>query len=187
MNADSGRGRSIHGKPILPACLMAVLITVIAASCEPAVTFTEPQPRSAKDMSEFPARWRGDYRSMEDSSVLHITAYSISRIDSEGDGGEGEKRFSIGPGNRLRRFKGCLFLSMSRTDGGWEVVKLQRSGDLLNWSFILTRQELESLQEITEAPEEAEAPPRFSPSRKEMRRFLKEGGFATGETFLRIR
>jgi hypothetical protein len=41
-------------------------------SCGPAVTFEEPQPAGKEDLSVFPASYRGNYMSKEDSSVLMI-------------------------------------------------------------------------------------------------------------------
>lgn len=53
--------------------LFLILAAISLFSCEPPVTFTEPQPAGEKDQSRFPMRYRGKYRSLTDESLLTIT------------------------------------------------------------------------------------------------------------------
>ncbi len=49
-------------------------------SCEPPVTFTEPQPVGVKNLAKIPSRLQGEYVSLNDSSTLVITEKIIQRI-----------------------------------------------------------------------------------------------------------
>ncbi len=49
-------------------------------SCDPIVTFTEPQPEGAGNLSKFPKRIQGHYLSMEDSSTLQVDNGLMQRI-----------------------------------------------------------------------------------------------------------
>lgn len=60
----------------------AILILIgilFIASCAPDLTFTEPQPPDVKNETKFKRRYRGDYRSLEDSAILTITKNSIKK------------------------------------------------------------------------------------------------------------
>lgn len=48
-------------------------------SCEPPVTFTEPQPVDTDNLSKFPNRIKGHYLSLSDSSTLTISDNLIER------------------------------------------------------------------------------------------------------------
>jgi hypothetical protein len=49
-------------------------------SCEPPVTFTEPQPVHTDNLSKFPKRLKGQYLSLADKSILVITDKLIQRV-----------------------------------------------------------------------------------------------------------
>ena len=49
-------------------------------SCEPKVTFKEPQPTNTENLSEFPKSLKGEYLSVEDGSILIIDNKLIQRI-----------------------------------------------------------------------------------------------------------
>jgi hypothetical protein len=57
---------------------MIIILTGLVA-CEPPVTFTEPQPVSTDNLSEFPRRLKGVYLSLSDSSTLSISDNLIQR------------------------------------------------------------------------------------------------------------
>ncbi len=48
-------------------------------SCEPPVTFTEPQPADTDNLSKFPKRLQGQYLSLADNSTLTISDKLIQR------------------------------------------------------------------------------------------------------------
>lgn len=57
----------------------ALALVSVLFACEPAVTFTEPQPSTADNVASFPKRLRGLYISPEDGSLLSITASVIEK------------------------------------------------------------------------------------------------------------
>lgn len=62
---------------------LIVLSVFIAVSCEPPVTFTEPQPAEVSSLNQFPGRLVGEYESIKDHSLLTITENSIVRSFNE--------------------------------------------------------------------------------------------------------
>lgn len=60
--------------------VIVIIIIFTLSSCEPPVTFTEPQPSSSKSLLKFPERLQGNYKNLSDSSLLSINEKSIVRI-----------------------------------------------------------------------------------------------------------
>jgi hypothetical protein len=60
--------------------VLAFIVLTGLYSCEPPVTFTEPQPVSTNNLSKFPKRLTGQYLSLADKSFLVITDKLIQRI-----------------------------------------------------------------------------------------------------------
>lgn len=60
--------------------MLAGFILTGLFSCDPLVTFTEPQPEGADNLSKFPKRLQGFYLSLDDSSTLQIDNGLIQRI-----------------------------------------------------------------------------------------------------------
>lgn len=68
-------------KPIdLKAALTTLIVSICLTACEPPVTFNEPQPTGAENLSKFPNRLQGQYLSIADGSTLSIDDQSIQRI-----------------------------------------------------------------------------------------------------------
>lgn len=57
--------------------LLYLLFIAMLFACNPTVVFREPQPEGKKDLGSFPARYRGTYMEIDDSSVFIITAERI--------------------------------------------------------------------------------------------------------------
>ncbi len=60
--------------------ILLLIVTVSIISCNPPVTFDEPQPAGIKNLIKFPNRLQGEYLSMADNSLLTINDYLIQRI-----------------------------------------------------------------------------------------------------------
>jgi hypothetical protein len=56
------------------------IILISLFSCEPPVTFNEPQPTGTDNLSKFPKRLQGQYLSLADNSTLSIDDKLIQRI-----------------------------------------------------------------------------------------------------------
>ncbi len=65
------------------ARLKVLPVFIVLASlfaCEPIVTFNEPQPADTDNLSKFPKRLEGQYRSLTDGSMLSVSDKLIQRI-----------------------------------------------------------------------------------------------------------
>jgi hypothetical protein len=60
--------------------ILNVIIVSVLFSCDPIVTFTEPQPDGTGNLAKFPKRIQGQYMSTEDSSTLIVDNLLIRRI-----------------------------------------------------------------------------------------------------------
>ena len=65
-------------KAIKKLGVLSVMIFFFA--CEPPVTFKEPQPADAKNLTSIPRRLQGTYFSALDSSLIRIDAKTICRL-----------------------------------------------------------------------------------------------------------
>jgi hypothetical protein len=57
--------------------LAVIWVMILFFACEPPVTFKEPQPADAKNLTSFPRRLRGTYFSLADSGLIRIDARTI--------------------------------------------------------------------------------------------------------------
>ena len=57
--------------------LAFLIMAIIVIACDPTVVFTEPQPEGKKNLENFPARYRGTYMEVTDSSIYIVTADRI--------------------------------------------------------------------------------------------------------------
>lgn len=60
--------------------LMAIGV-ILVTSCEPSISFTDPQPINTKNIFEFPKRVQGRYSNIDMTSNLEIGSNYIKRID----------------------------------------------------------------------------------------------------------
>lgn len=61
------------------AVTIALLLSLIFQSCEPAATFDKPQPDLVKMISAFPERLKGKYLDVDETSFLTIGEQTITR------------------------------------------------------------------------------------------------------------
>lgn len=208
------------------SALLTLFILVGLFSCEPSVTFNEPQPVGKKALLEFPKSLTGEYISLTDSSTLKIQNQIIERIydrnykiakseldsnykivgDTLIDLTSNEKTdfveigdslqihiynvdtlFQISDSDVLKKFKGYYFINSLYEEGRWEVRKVKSTKNQIIISSISTENEIKNLQEITEAPQDTIPPYSFKTSKKQFKEFLKQGGFAEEEIFVRVR
>ena len=54
---------------------------IILASCEPSISFTDPQPINTENVFEFPKRYRGRYFSSDGNSILVVGNNFLTRIN----------------------------------------------------------------------------------------------------------
>ena len=93
--------------------------------------------------------------------------------------------FNIPAGNVLKKFKGYYFLNCHYGDSSWEVKKLSLKKDVLTIAGISAPEDIYKLKEITETTADTVST-RFTLTRKQFKGFVKQGGFAEQETFIRM-
>ena len=59
---------------------MTIIALTSLYSCEPTVTFTEPQPPDTDNLTKFPNRLQGQYVSLADNSTLIVSDNLIQRL-----------------------------------------------------------------------------------------------------------
>jgi len=92
--------------------------------------------------------------------------------------------FSIKRGDILRKFKGHYFLN-HQTTYNWYVTKLTETKNSLTLGTISTKEDIDKLRELTET--KSDSIYTFRPSKKQLRRFLKNKGFSSEDTYVKIR
>ena len=108
-----------------------------------------------------------------DSLVEHI-----HRIDT---------LFQINNDNVVRKFKGYYFLNKRYFQAGWEVKKIELSRGQLIISSISEMEDIESLKAITESTQDTVAPDKFTITKKQFKKFIKNDGFSDSETFIKTK
>ena len=94
--------------------------------------------------------------------------------------------FSISAGNVLKKLKGFYFLNNLYDDKSWEVNKLSLQRGKLTISSISGKDDIQKLKELTETSYDTTSVP-FSLTRREFKRFVRQGGFGEGEEFTRVK
>ena len=93
--------------------------------------------------------------------------------------------FRLSYDNVLRKFKGYYFLNIRYNKESWVVKKVHLSKGQLIISGISTKQDIETLKEITEMSQDTVPVYRFSPTKKQFNEFIKRDGFSDSETFVK--
>jgi hypothetical protein len=93
--------------------------------------------------------------------------------------------FQLNYDNVVRKYKGYYFLNTRYDKESWEVKKIQFTKGQLVISSISTKLDLENLKEITETPQDTVAPYKFTATRKQFKKFIRNDGFSDSEIFVR--
>ncbi len=179
-------------------------------ACEPAATFSEPQPVDKSGITSFPNRVQGIFASADQSSSITISERLITRSyyfepgDTAGltvkaeynnetisaetalTGKLTDTLFNIAAGDILKKFKGYYFLNKQFAERGWEVSKLLLKEGQLTISNIQSGQDIQKLKSITETVDDTAAT-KIVLTKRQFRDFIKQDGFADEETFHRVR
>jgi hypothetical protein len=93
--------------------------------------------------------------------------------------------FSSDRGDLIRKFKGYYFLNHQTSMDNWHVTKITKGRNGLTLATVSTKEDIEKLRELTK--EESDTVYNFRPTKKELRKFLKENGFNDTDTYIKIR
>ena len=96
--------------------------------------------------------------------------------------------FQLNYDNVVRKFKGYYFLNtrLLNVKEGWEVKKVKLSKGKLTVSSISAKEDIQTLEAITETPQDTLKVHRFKPTKKQFRQFIKKEGFSDSEVYVKI-
>jgi hypothetical protein len=123
-------------------------------------------------------------------TLFNIHTNEGTLVQIEGDSlvepvNEVDTLFALNENNVLKKFKGYYFLNIYNSPA-WLVKKLELKHGMLTLSSINNKEDLDQLRTLSESPEDT-AVYKFSPTRKQFRKFLRNEGFRDTETFTKIR
>jgi hypothetical protein len=98
---------------------------------------------------------------------------------------ESDTLFRMDSQHVLKKFKGYYFISEQTGSDEWGVHELGLSRGILGLGSITTREEIELLGSLTESPQDTLSRI-FNPDRSEFRKFIRNEGFRSTESFVRI-
>jgi hypothetical protein len=94
--------------------------------------------------------------------------------------------FFIGTTNLLRRQKGVFFLNDEYQSGAWIIKMLEVTKEGMVLAVVSTEEDKEVLTQYLADAQDSSSRPIVSPSRKEFRQFVRDGGFRQREELLRV-
>ena len=93
--------------------------------------------------------------------------------------------FSFRRGDVIKKYKGYYFLNHQTSSDNWYVTKLTKGRNGLMLSTVSTKEDIDMLRELT--GNGSDTVYNFSPTKRELRKFLKKKGFSETDTYIRIR
>lgn len=93
--------------------------------------------------------------------------------------------FQMDYDNVVRKFKGYYFLNQRYGKTSWEVKKVQIAKGQLTISSISSKTDIDNLREILELPTDTVLPYKFTPTRRQLKKFVRNDGFSTIEIFVK--
>jgi len=95
-----------------------------------------------------------------------------------------DKLFLFSRGDILRKFKGHYFLNRERFQNYWSVMKLGVTKNGIVIGTISSEEDINNLKDLTST--KSDSVYSFKPTKKQLKKFLKENGFQNEERFVRI-
>ncbi|MEO6882411.1 MAG: hypothetical protein ABI199_00150 [Bacteroidia bacterium] len=93
--------------------------------------------------------------------------------------------FQMNYDNVVRKFKGYYFLNTRYDKESWVIKKVKLSNGQLVISSIEGKLDLENLKEITETTQDTIPPYKFTTTKRQFKKFIKNDGFRDSEIFVR--
>lgn len=177
---------------------------ILCNACEPAATFTEPQPNTSEALNSFPSKIQGDYIDNNHTSTLHILETSITReydydvyepdtIANNNVPADTVKHhyhnvdtlFVLSPNHIVKQWKGAFFLNSKYDNQSWEVQRMQLHHGILQIASISKTDDIDLLKALQDTSSDTLAQPIVF-SKKQLKQFVKQGGFSDREVFRKI-
>lgn len=93
--------------------------------------------------------------------------------------------FDVSRGDVLKKYKGRYFLNEQVSTNSWRVTVLTRIDNGVTLGTVSTKDDIDNLRELTNTSSDSVFS--FRPTKKELKKFLKENGFSEKDTYLKIR
>jgi hypothetical protein len=133
--------------------------------------------------------------SAERATVKHDTVYTTNDMDVKIDTkvkkdsvfqlvDYNDTIFSDSRGDILRKFKGHYFINHQTSKNRWSVTKMTRLKGGLALGTVSKVDDIKNLRELTGTV--SDTTDNFRPTKKELKKFLKENGFGNEETFIKV-
>jgi hypothetical protein len=92
--------------------------------------------------------------------------------------------FSLSREDKLRKLKGYYLINRKTEDGYWIVSKIETTKYGLLIGRVSNKQDLDKLQELTNS--QGDTVYNFRPTKREMKKFIRDQGFSDEERFVKI-
>jgi hypothetical protein len=93
--------------------------------------------------------------------------------------------FDAAKGDVLRKYKGHYFLNKQISADSWRVTTLARIDNGVTLGTVSTKEDIDKLRELTETKPDSILS--FRPTKKELKKFIKENGFSDRDTYIKIK
>src|SRR5690606_30007480 len=93
--------------------------------------------------------------------------------------------FSFGKGHILKKFKGSYFLNIPYHEN-WEVKRLNLKNGIITIGEITSQDDITTMETITETKRDTTSPFKVNPTKRQLKRFIKEKGFTDEEFYIKI-
>jgi hypothetical protein len=92
--------------------------------------------------------------------------------------------FNTSEGDIIRKYKGRYFLNTQVEADRWRVTTLSRIDNGVILGTVSTKEEIDDLRALTDTKSDSVFA--FRPTKKQLKKFLKENGFRDQDTYLKI-
>ena len=131
-------------------------------------TDTLPQQKVLKLKEEM------NVSSVKLNDTLYVTNYTIN-----------DTLFNMQQGSILRKLKGYYFLNVLNEDQNWNVTKLKFKNNIVSLNNIVTEEEIQTLEVLTETYVDTLRPATFTLTKKQFRKFVAQNGFTEGRIYIK--
>lgn len=104
--------------------------------------------------------------------------YKLNRIDT---------LFNLNNDNVIRKYMGYYFINNRVEQNVWEVQQIQFSKRILTIHYVSNEERIKTLEKITESNLDTLAPNNYSVTKKQFKDFVKNDGFGSNETYVRLK
>ncbi len=125
-------------------------------------------------------------------SIVDLETHDRFRVKLVGDSLVGHRQlvdtlFRMSYDNVVRKLKGYYFLNTRTDNASWVVQTLQLRKGLLVVGSISTKEDIDKLKALTEVPQDTLMAYKVTITKKQLKKFVKNDGFAKRERYVKVR